>query len=394
MPKMDPVSRVAGACERVLVAMSGGVDSSVAAYLLASAGYDCIGATMRLAHPALRGMDPAEPCDNEAEIEDARAVCQQLGIPHVVIDCRDAFEHAVVEPFVTAYERGTTPNPCCLCNRRIKFGAFITHAERLGCAKIATGHYARIHTVPNQENAGSIYQLTCARDRTKDQSYFLYGLGQDVLRRVLFPLGDLIKEDEVRRIAAEQGFVSAAKRDSQGICFVARNDFASFIERRRGHRLAPGPIVDPDGHELGRHAGAIRYTVGQRKGLGVAAAHPLYVLSIDAATNTVVLGEEEGLFAGALVANDWCWSAPADTMERELDRSATTGGLPVAAKIRYHQPDQRARLIREGADSPWTGCLRLDFAEPQRAVAPGQAVVVYRDGVVLGGGTVVAAIAT
>ena len=205
----------------------------------------------------------------------------------------------------------------------------------------------------------------------------------------LFPLGDLTKEGDIRRIAAEQGFSCARKRDSQGICFVPDNDFASFIERRRHAELPAGDIVDTSGALLGHHRGAIRYTVGQRKGLGVAAAHPLYVTAIDARTNTVVLGDDEDLMASSLIADDWIWSAPADDMEALLDEAETTGtGLHASAKIRYHQPHQGVRVARAVTDDPAHRALHLDFDEPQRAIAPGQAVVLYRGDVVLGGGTV------
>ncbi len=369
--------------------MSGGVDSSVTAYLLSSAGYDCIGVTMRLYDAETSGRDPARACGNLADIEDARAVASRLGIPFTVLDCRDAFERDVIEAFCRAYELGTTPNPCAICNQRIKFGALLAHARELGCEYLATGHYARVA----QLESGS-FALMKAVDRTKDQSYFLYGLTQEELAHVLFPLGGLTKQGDVRRIAREHGFENAAKRDSQGICFVPDNDFATFIERRRGRALPEGDIVGTDGTVLGRHRGAIRYTVGQRKGLGVAAARPLYVTGIDARANTVTLGDEADLMSGALIADSWTWSASAPDTEARLDAAP----LRAAARIRYHQADQAVRVRRAlppecaAGPVPVRGeALRIDFDEPQRAVAPGQAVVLYDGDVVLGGGRILCA---
>ena len=368
---------------RVLVAMSGGVDSSVTARLLLDEGYECVGATMRLYDESTAGRSADEPCGNERDIQDAAALAAQLGIDHHVIDCRTQFDRDVIERFVSAYESGLTPNPCVLCNRSLKFGRLFEVADELGCDYVATGHYARI-----ERDGDGTPRLLKGVDPRKDQSYFLYALTPDRLERTLFPLGGLTKDGDVRRIAREHGFGTASKSDSQGICFVADNDFASFIERRRGRELPEGDIVNAAGEVLGRHRGAIRYTIGQRKGLGVAMAHPVFVTRVDAALNTVVLGESEDLEARGLVAGDWTWCVAPGRAETALD-DAGGRGLEVRAKVRYHQPDQAARLMRGERD----GEMRLEFESPQRAIAPGQAVVVYDGDMVLGGGTAMAAIA-
>lgn len=370
---------------RVLVAMSGGVDSSVTAYLLQSQGYECIGATMRLTCSHTFGDEEAQSCCSLSDLEDAEAVAGRLGIPFHVIDYRERFERCVIDKFVDTYEMGRTPNPCIDCNRHMKFGALLDHALELGCEYVSTGHYARIRRQEASLDAPARWELVRGLDAAKDQSYVLYSLTQQRLAHVLLPLGGLVKERDVRRIAREQGLLNAQKPDSQGICFVPDDDFAGYLERRRGRALPNGDILDTEGRVLGHHRGAVRYTIGQRKGLGVAAAHPLYVCGIDARANTVTLGDATHLMATQLVADDWIWSTP-DTWIEQRVRAAGEAGLACAAKIRYHQPDQTARLHFVDDATGCAGGVKLTFETPQRAIAPGQAVVVYEGDVVLGGG--------
>ena len=352
--------------DKVLIAMSGGVDSSVAAFLMKEQGCQCIGATMQLFHNEDIGVKRTKTCCSLEDVEDARSVAFRLGIPYYVFNFSDDFKGQVIDRFIAAYERGATPNPCIDCNRYLKFERLYERARILGCDAIVTGHYARIE----QENGR--WLLKKSLDESKDQSYVLYSLTQEQLAHTRLPLGAMHKS-ETRRIAEEQGFYNADKPDSQDICFVPDGDYAGFIARFTGHNCSAGDFVDEEGHVLGRHKGIVHYTVGQRKGLGIAADAPLYVKQIDAASNRVVLSGNESLFSRELTANDFNWIAY-DVPPRELRASA---------RVRYHQREQAATVTVLG-----DGRVHLVFDEPQRAITPGQAVVLYDGDTVLGGGTI------
>lgn len=350
--------------EKVLVAMSGGVDSSAAALLLLRQGYQCVGATMRLFGNEDIGLDRSHPCCTLDDVEDAKAVCYRLGIPHYTFNFMDDFEEKVIQKFIRSYRAGETPNPCIDCNRYLKFERLYRRARELGCAYIATGHYARIVQQDGR------YLLQKAADLSRDQSYVLYAMTQDQLAHTLFPLGGMTK-GEVRDLAEGEGFVNARKHDSQDICFVPDGDYLSFIERHTGEKSVPGDLIDLDGKVLGTHRGAAGYTIGQRRGLGVPAGERVYVCAKDMAANTVTLGPESALYSGGCVAEDWNWMAlpPEGPFEAEV-------------KTRYRMREQPAAVTAEGER------VVIRFREPQRAVTPGQAAVLYRDGAVLGGGTI------
>jgi tRNA-specific 2-thiouridylase len=336
---------------KALIGMSGGVDSSVAAYLMLRQGCRCEGATMRLF---------------ENTDQDARAVCQRLGIPFHILDNRQVFRDTVMEDFVRCYESGVTPNPCILCNRKIKFDLFLQQARELGCNCIVTGHYARIR----QENGRSL--LYKAADNAKDQSYFLYALTQDQLSCARFPLGELTKA-EVRKIAEEQGFINAKKHDSQDICFVPDGDYFAFLQRFTQKTYENGDFLDLNGNVVGKHHGAVGYTLGQRKGLGLAMGAPVYVCGKDMEKNTVTVGPNEALFSKELVAKDWNWIAI----------PALTAPLRCKAKARSRMAEQDATVYPME-----DGLAKVVFDEPQRAITPGQAVVLYDGELVIGGGTI------
>ncbi len=347
--------------------MSGGVDSSVAAYLMKQRGFDCIGVTMKLFSNEEIGCSRAKTCCSLEDVEDARSVAYRLGIPYYVFNFTEDFGRQVIDRFVAAYENGATPNPCIDCNRYLKFERLYRRASELGCDRVATGHYARI------EKQGDRYLLKKASDESKDQSYVLYAMTQEQLAHTAFPCGALNKT-QTRQIAEEQGFLNAEKPDSQDICFVPDGDYAAFIRRYTGKCYPDGPFVTTQGTIVGRHRGIIHYTVGQRKGLGISSDRPLYVQSIDAAKNTVVLGEDRELFGTELNAVNFNWIAfetPPDVLRAK-------------AKIRYRHQEQWATVEVTGKNT-----VHLVFDAPQRAVTRGQAVVLYDGDTVLGGGEII-----
>lgn len=347
--------------KKAIIAMSGGVDSSVAAYLMRQAGYTCIGATMRL-HG---GEDAA--CGSARDVADARSVATSLGMEFRVFDFSDAFRREVVDRFVCAYEQGRTPNPCIDCNRHLKFDRLYRAAQDLGLDCVVTGHYARI-----ERTASGRYLLKKGATAEKDQSYVLYALTQDQLAHTLFPLGGMRKED-VRALAAEQGFLNAKKRDSQDICFVPDGDYAAFIRRYTGKEYPPGDFVDVDGNVIGQHKGLICYTIGQRRGLGVAAGKPIYVKQLQPEENRVVLADNEQLYDSTVLAERFNWIA----------YDAPHQPVRVKARARYHHPEQpaTATVLPDGR-------VEITFDTPQRALTCGQAVVLYDGDTVVGGGTI------
>ncbi len=350
--------------DKVIIGMSGGVDSSVAAYLFQQQGCDVMGVTLRLLSSCPAGSEALSSLSDEGE---AQAVASHLGIPHRTLDFSGQFHTQVIAPFIQCYEQGRTPNPCIRCNRFIKFQALLEQARSLGYDAIATGHYARI-----EQDPGGRWLLKKAIHREKDQSYVLYSVTQEQLAHTRLPLGGLSKE-EVRELALSQGLVNARKRDSQDICFVPDGDYASFIQRQTGREYPSGPFEDRQGRVLGTHRGIIRYTLGQRKGLGLALPTPMYVFAKDMDRNAVILSSNEELFRRDLDAEDLFLIA--------CDRIPSP--LRVKAKVRYSQLEQWATVEQTGNDR-----LHVVFDQPQRAITPGQAVVLYDGDTVVGGGTI------
>lgn len=353
--------------KKVLIGMSGGVDSSVAAALLKEQGYEVVGATMRLWSYSDENVCH-EGCCSEAAVEDARRVCDKLGIEFYVMNFKELFRERVVDYFVDEYKKGRTPNPCIACNQYLKFDAMLKKALAMGFDAIATGHYAKI-----EQGADGKYILRTADAGKKDQSYVLYQFTQEQLKHTLMPLGDYNK-DEVRKKAETLGLNVANKPDSMEICFVEDEDYAEFIRRYSGYEPQPGDILDSRGEVIGRHKGLIYYTIGQRKGLG-AYGRPMFVMNIDAEKNTITLGEKGMEFSDYLIANDVNFISGERLVE------------PISAEVRIRYQAAGAKSMIE----PFGDGVRVVFETPQRAVTPGQAVVFYEDDRVLGGGTVLSA---
>ncbi|MGN0173182.1 MAG: tRNA 2-thiouridine(34) synthase MnmA [Acutalibacteraceae bacterium] len=354
--------------EKALIAMSGGVDSSVAAYLCVKKGYDCIGATMKLYDNDDIVIDSEKTCCSLSDIEDARSVAIRLNMPYYVFNFKSDFESGVINNFVECYLNGKTPNPCIECNRKLKFQKLMQRAEELDIDYVVTGHYVRREY---DENSGR-YILKKAADNTKDQSYVLYSMTQEELAHTLFPLGELTKT-RIREIANENGFLNANKHDSQDICFVPDGNYSAFIEKRLGKPCEKGNFVDKNGNILGEHQGIIRYTIGQRKGLGIAFGKPMFVVDIRPETNEVVLGDNEDLFKKSLVADNI----------NLISVESIDKPMKLKAKIRYSKAEQPATVVQKDNK------LYIDFDEPQRAITKGQAVVLYDGDVVVGGGTII-----
>lgn len=346
--------------KKVAVAMSGGVDSSLCAALLQEQGYEVLGITMQLSD------DSREVAGVSTAAKDAKRVADFLGIEHVVADFRTLFSERVVDYFLTEYLTARTPNPCVVCNRFLKFGELFAFAREKGADFLATGHYARIE----QEADGAV-ALKKGKDVKKDQSYVLYRLPREILPHILFPLGNYRKE-ETRTIAKRRGLPVADKAESQEICFVPEDDYKVYLSQHRPHSFHAGDIVNMQGEVLGQHRGLPFYTIGQRKGLGIAAEQPLYVIALDRENNRVIVGENEAVYASSLLAKDVNWLI-----------DAPVGELSVRAKIRYGNREAEAHVLPMS-----DGRVRVAFPEPQRAVTPGQSVVFYAGDRLLGGAVI------
>lgn len=348
--------------KKAMIAMSGGVDSSVAALLIKEKGMEVFGATMKL----LNINDGS--CCSEEDVYDAKSVCARLSVPHYVFNMSESFDKEVISRFIEAYENGSTPNPCIDCNRYIKFEQLMRRALELDMDYIVTGHYARIE----QDETSGRFSLKKAVDESKDQSYVLYSLTQEQLKHTLFPLGSLSKT-QVRELAEKNGFINAKKHDSQDICFVPNGKYAQFIEEYTGKAYENGDFVDKNGKVLGEHKGIIRYTIGQRKGLGLALPSPMYVCAKDLAANKVILGFNDDLFSKELYAENVNLISV-----KEINKP-----IRIKAKVRYNQKEQPAVAEMSGDK------LHIVFDEPQRAICSGQAVVMYDGDTVVGGATII-----
>jgi tRNA-specific 2-thiouridylase len=349
---------------RALVAMSGGVDSSVAAALMLAQGHEVIGVTLKQWEGA-DGSMPVAGCCTLSDAEDARRVAAQLDVPYYVLDYVEEFTEAVVEPFAEGYLRGITPNPCIECNRRVRFSALLDRTEELGCDVLVTGHHARV------EDHDGVYRLRTAVDETKDQSYVLHMLDQQALSKIRLPVGEMTKKD-VRLMATDMGLRTAAKPDSQDICFVASGDYRDFLADRHPEVAAPGAILDTDGEVVGEHEGTARFTIGQRRGIGVAVGSARYVIDIKPSEQTIIIGTHEDLLTDGCAVE-----------EMTFTNDPPVVGDTVGVKVRYRSDPVAATVRSTG------GRWVFDFTEPQARPAPGQSLVMYEGEYVLGGGIIV-----
>ena len=352
--------------------MSGGVDSSVAAYLMVAAGYDCAGATIRQFRNRDVNWQGDSSCCSWRDMEDAAKVAYQLGIPHTILDFTQEFRRDVMDKFVQVYERGGTPNPCLDCNRHMRSGHLLSYARQMGFDYIVTGHYARIQ----YNKALGRWLLKCGTDNSKDQAYLHYAMTQEQLAHTLFPLGNL-RKSEVRELASGLGFANAQKKDSQDLCFVQDGNYGAFLEYYTGKTYPSGSLLDLEGREVGRHRGVVHYTIGQRRGLNLPVGERVYVLHKDMTQNTVTVGPEHALYSSGLIAGEVNWIA-FDSLARPIS---------VTVQTRYHQKNCPATIM------PWeNGAVRVNFVQPQRAITQGQAAVFYDEDTVLGGGTILQSI--
>lgn len=355
--------------KKAIIAMSGGVDSSVAAYLIKQQGYQTLGITMKLYTNENICVSNNKTCCSLDDIEDARKVAYHLDIPYYVLNFTNNFKEKVIDKFVDSYRHALTPNPCIDCNRFIKFDKLISRSKELDYDYIVTGHYANVE----YDSVSNRFLLTKGIDDTKDQSYVIYSLTQSQLSKTLFPLGKLLKS-QIREMANQIGIPTANKHESQDICFIPDNDYASFIEKYTNQKIEPGNFIDKSGNILGNHKGIIRYVIGQRKGLNLSFPKPMYVTAINPNENTVTLGPTEELFFNSLNATDI----------NLIAESKITKPMRVKAKIRYKQQEEWATVEQTGENS-----FHLEFDQNQRAITPGQAVVLYDGNIVLGGGTII-----